>query len=148
MPELWNHLAASVMLSRAPVCRLKTVRGVRYTGRSNMNFISLITHGLSAIGAFGELLFVRLFVVSLILASLGALVALVATLIRLTTNLAIPGWTTTVVGLAIVIIVQGLTLSMTAAFMTLSTRKNLLFVPALNGFGFIRDTIRIYGNGD
>jgi polyisoprenyl-phosphate glycosyltransferase len=148
MPELWNHLAASILISRAPVYRLNTIRGVRYAGRSSMNLISLITHGLSAIGAFADLLFVRLLVVSLIFASLGALVALVATVIRLFTNLAIPGWATTVVGLAIVVIIQGLTLSATAAFMTLSARKNVLFIPAVNGFIFIRDTTRICANVD
>jgi glycosyltransferase involved in cell wall biosynthesis len=137
MSELWNHLAATILLSRIPVYRLKTLRGVRYAGRSSMKVISLITHGLSAIGAFADLLFVRLLVVSLIFTGLGALVAIGATVIRLSTNLAIPGWATTVVGLAVVIIVQGLTLS-TAAFMTLSARKNLPFVPAANSFTFIR----------
>jgi polyisoprenyl-phosphate glycosyltransferase len=123
------------------------LRGVRYAGRSNMKVISLITHGLSAIGAFADLLFVRLLVVSLIFTGLGALVAIGATVIRLSTNLAIPGWATTVVGLAVVIIVQGLTLS-TAAFMTLSARKNLPFVPAVNSFTFIRAIRTLTSSGE
>lgn len=144
MPELWNHLAATILLSGIPVHRLETLRGIRYAGRSSMNLISLITHGLSAIGAFADLLFARLLVVSLILTVLGALLAIGATVIRFSTSLAIPGWATMVVGLAVVIIVQGLTLSTAATFIILSARKNLPFVPAADSFTFIH-AIRTFG---
>ena len=45
MPELWNNLAACILRSRLPYTTVPTVRGDRYTGRSRMNFVSLVLHG-------------------------------------------------------------------------------------------------------
>lgn len=143
MSELWNHLAGAVVRSRAPVVRLKTVRGHRYAGRSTMNFVSLIVHGLSAMAVFSDMLFVRTLVASLLLAALGVLGIVATLLLRFFTDLAIPGWATNVVGMAAIILLQGLTLSATSAFMILSNRSNLHFLPAVHGATFVRQTKEI-----
>ena len=60
MPELWNHYPSAVIRSGRPLHRVTTNRGERYFGTSKMNFLSLVSHGLSALGNFFDVIFVRL----------------------------------------------------------------------------------------
>jgi hypothetical protein len=55
MSELWNHYATSVFRSGLPVTTIPIPRGYRDAGRSRMNFVSLVVHGLSAISVFWRL---------------------------------------------------------------------------------------------
>jgi polyisoprenyl-phosphate glycosyltransferase len=52
MPELWNNLAASIMRSRLSYTMVPTTRGGRLAGRSQMNLVSLILHGLTAMSVY------------------------------------------------------------------------------------------------
>ena len=58
--DLWNHFAAAVFHARIPFTTIPTVRGERYAGKSQMNFVGLVTHGLSAMSVFGDRIGVRL----------------------------------------------------------------------------------------
>jgi glycosyltransferase involved in cell wall biosynthesis len=62
--DLWNHYAASVFHARLPYVTVPTGRGTRYAGRSQMNFVALVTHGLSAMSVFGDRIGVRLLIVT------------------------------------------------------------------------------------
>ena len=68
--EIWNHYAAAVFRSRQPYCMIPTFRARRLCGTSSMNFVSLVTHGLSAISVYSDVVGVRLLVMSIILAIL------------------------------------------------------------------------------
>src|SRR4051812_37477526 len=48
MPELRNQLPAPIMRSRLRFTPVHTVRGMRHSGRSKMNFPGLVNLGLSA----------------------------------------------------------------------------------------------------
>ena len=109
-----------------------------------MNFVALVVHGLSAMAVFGDLVFVRVLVGSLAVTMSAVLLAVVAIGVRLFTDLAIPGWATTVVGLATIVLVQSLTLSTAAAFMTLSNRSAFPFVPAVHARTFVKEIKRIW----
>lgn len=146
MGELWNHLAATILKSRVPLTKISTSRGTRYAGKSSMNFVSLTMHGLSAAAVFGDLLFVRLLVMSIGIVMLSAVGAAIVIGIRFVTALAIPGWATTTMGLASLLFIQGLTLSATAAFMTLNNRSSFPFVPVLHALEFVRDIRKIKAN--
>ena len=130
MPEVWNHLAAAAIRSRLEICRVPTQRGQRYSGRSSMNLESLIVHGLSAISVFTDLLFARLLLVSVLISLLDAFFACAVIFLRLFTNLAIPGWATSAVGLAAAILLQILTFSAIAAFLMLATRSSFASMPS------------------
>ena len=65
MSELWNHYAAAVFRSKLPFTMIPVPRGTRIAGRSRMNFTALVSHGLSAISVFGDIVGVRLLVASL-----------------------------------------------------------------------------------
>ena len=146
MKDLWNHLAASVVRARTPIARLQTRRGQRYAGKSKMNFSSLILHGLSAMAVFSDFLFVRLTMASVAIFAVATAAALTAAAVRVLTDLAIPGWATTVVGLAGIVLLQALTLLVVATLMTLTSRASLSFVPAIHAPVYVKQVREIKRN--
>ena len=72
MPELWNHLAASIIRSRFPYRTVPTIRGTRYHGRSTMSFVSLVVHGMSAMSVYTDMIFVRVLLGAALIVALSA----------------------------------------------------------------------------
>ena len=127
--ELWNHYAVGVLKARVPYTEISCVRGVRLAGHPQMNFVSLVTHGLSAISVYGDVVGVRLLVSSLILIILTAIIMLTVVVIKLFTTLAIPGWASYIVALLSIIFIQFVMLSMFFIFTILSGRNASSFIP-------------------
>ncbi len=142
--ELWNHYAAAAFKSRQPHCTIPTSRGQRLRGESKMHFIDLVVHGLSAISVYSEIVGVRLLVLAmiLILADLGGIAAIV--LVRSATEIAIPGWTTTVVGILLILLGQALVLTFIFSFVVLSNRNNLTFLPCRDYTYFIKGVTSLH----
>ena len=127
--ELWNHYAASVQKARLPRVLVPLDRGRRIAGKSTMNFVSLVIHGLSAISVFADTVGVRILFAS---SGLGAItLALIAAVIvlRLATDLVIPGWATYATGLLLLLLAQCAIASFMAVLFILTTRNNLSFLP-------------------
>jgi glycosyltransferase involved in cell wall biosynthesis len=139
-PELWNHFAATVVRARLPLKKLAVARGVRYAGRSKMNFVSLVLHGLGAISVFSEFVFARILIASLTVLAASALSILVVIGIRLSTNLAVPGWATNVFGFLVLIGLQAVMLPLSMAFMLLNGRAALQPSPKDFASKFIGDS--------
>jgi hypothetical protein len=128
--ELWNHYAAAVFASRQPMSFVPTRRGQRLAGQSRMNFPALVMHGLSALSVFSDRISTRLLLFSAV-GSVTAVVALiVVTLIRLTTDYAIPGWATNAFGLVLLLLAQIVAFMLTACLVVLFTRGLSQFIPA------------------
>ncbi len=127
--EVWNHYAVGALKARVPYREINTSRSRRLSGSSKMNFVSLVTHGLSAISVYGDLAGVRLLLgtCGLILFSLAGILTVVV--VRLNTDLAIPGWATYVVALLLIILMQAVTLSLFFIFLVLNNRNNASFLP-------------------
>ena len=132
VPELWSHLAACILKSRLPIRKISTSRGERYYGTSKMNFVSLVQHGLGAIAVYLETVLVRILLGFLIFFSgvFGAMMGVVA--VRLATDLAIPGWASTVFGVLSILLVQSIVFSVLLVFMSLKNRTTTLSLPALD----------------
>jgi glycosyltransferase involved in cell wall biosynthesis len=142
--DLWNHYAAAVFRSKLPFTMTPIPRGTRIAGTSRMNFVSLVTHGLSAISVFGDIVGVRLLIGSVtgsFLAGIG--IVFVAT-IRLFTNSAVPGWATYVIGILTMISIQLITFGASFTFFILSSRTNLGFVPLRDYTLFVEESREIY----
>jgi glycosyltransferase involved in cell wall biosynthesis len=137
MPESWNHLAATMLRSRIQLVRLNCTRGTRYAGTSSMNLVSLLGHGMSAVSVFNDLVFTRLLAISTGVAALSFFTAAAAAFVRLTTDIAIPGWATTVVGISGVMFFQALILSVVASISLLGGRSGVAFIPAVQAGQFI-----------
>ena len=101
--EIWNHYTAGILKAKIDYAEIHTKRGVRLSGKSRMDFVSLVIHGLSAISVFGETVRVRMAVAlfSFIICTVAAIVLIL--FIKTFTSLAIPGWASTVVLLLAVI---------------------------------------------
>lgn len=126
--EMWNHYAAAVFKSRQPYCTIPTHRATRYHGRSSMNYVSLIAHGLSAISVFSDLVGVRLLILTLPMILLTALGLAFTVYLRLMTPLAIPGWATTAFGVLAILLFQSVMLALIFSFMVLGGRSGSNFL--------------------
>lgn len=137
MPELWSHLAGSLLRARVTIDRLPTDRGDRYAGRSQMRFTSLLQHGLGAIAVDLDRVLVRLLIAlgSFIGLLAVALIAIIA--IRLAGDLAIPGWATTAFGLVLVLLAQSVVFAVLLLFISLKTRNLTEAIPALRYADYI-----------
>jgi glycosyltransferase involved in cell wall biosynthesis len=145
MSELWNHLAATVVRSKVQLVRLSTTRGGRYAGQSQMNLVSLAQHGIGAMSVFSDVLFVRLTFGAVAMFGFAAIMTSIAVGVRLFTNWAIPGWTTLVVGLAGIVVLQVLSSLLIATMMAASNRSAFSFVPKQHTRSFI-DSITTIDN--
>ena len=142
--ELWNHYAAAAFTARQPVAMVPTARGRRLDGRSRMNFVGLVIHGLSAISVYSDIIGVRLMLATLGLIGLDAL-ALVATLaVRVLTDRAIPGWATTAFGALLILLVQATLFLFVASFMILAGRNAAGFLPSRDHVHFVGSREEVY----
>lgn len=127
--DLWNHYAAAVFKSRLPYDTIETSRGVRYSGKSRMDLVALVTHGLSAMSVFGDRIGVRLLAATLagalaiVLAIAGA-AALVAF-----TGMPVPEWAPYAIVLLVVLLLQTGIVALSFVFIILSARGSSTFLP-------------------
>jgi polyisoprenyl-phosphate glycosyltransferase len=146
MSELWNHYAAAVFRSKLPFTTIPVARGYRIAGVSHMNFVALVSHGLSAISVFGDIVGVRLLITSLMGSLIAGFGILIVAGIRLFTDLAIPGWATFATGILIVILIQFVTIAASFTFVVLSSRTNLGFLPLRDYAYFVAETVDLYSH--
>jgi len=142
--EIWNHYAAGVMKARIPYVEIPTKRGKRLSGDSRMNFVSLVIHGLGAISVHSDVIGVRALaaMLSLILVSLVGI--LVVVILRLFTDLAIPGWASFVTLSFFVLLMQAVMMALLFIFIILSNRSNLVFIPGRDYEQFVLSVNRVY----
>jgi hypothetical protein len=127
--ELWNHYAAAVFRSRQPYCMIPTHRAHRLCGNSNMNFVSLVTHGLSAISVYSDVVGVRLLVIAILMAITTLIAMATVVIVRLATYLAIPGWASYTFGVLLVLFVQAVMAAFAFSFAILGARHCSTFLP-------------------
>lgn len=146
--ELWNHYAAAVYHARLLVDAVPIDRGTRLAGKTKMNLITLVTHGLCAISVYSDVIGTRLICLTsgIIVLSAAALVTTVA--IRMFTELAIPGWATTAAGVLAIILLNSFTLLCVFAFFVLQSRSNNSFVPIRDWSHFVSgvEDVNLHGN--
>jgi glycosyltransferase involved in cell wall biosynthesis len=129
MPELWNHYAGALFKSKIDFTCLPMDRGKRLQGKSKMNFISLVTHGLAGIATFYEAVATRILIFNVIgLIVLLTVLAAVFT-IKFWSDLAIPGWATYTTGFIVIVFTQLAALSFNLVFSLISSRSRMPFLP-------------------
>ena len=125
----WNHIAATIMLSNLKLCKASTKRGQRYAGKTHMNTMGLIMHGLSAISVFSATAVTRILIGSLAGGTLMILFILVTLYLRIFTDLALPGWTSIVVLSFSIILFQLISVSSIAALQLMNNRSAASVAP-------------------
>jgi glycosyltransferase involved in cell wall biosynthesis len=144
LSEIWNHYAIGILKARIPFTAIPTRRANRLAGRTHMNRVALILHGLSAIAIYGDVLGVRAAIATSLMVVPIVLAALTAVAIRLFTSLAIPGWATYVVALALIAGLQFATLAAVFVFLILHSRSSASFLPRRDYEYFISGIREIY----
>jgi polyisoprenyl-phosphate glycosyltransferase len=129
MPDLWNHYAAAVVKLKLPYATAPIDRSRRFIGESKMGFVGLVIHGLSAMSVFGDTVGVRLLILCGLFGVLTIALLVAALVIKLATNLGIPGWATYVTGLLLLLLSQLVVLSLVFIFVALYSRGQSSFVP-------------------
>jgi hypothetical protein len=137
--ELWNHFSVGIVRSKTPFYTIPLDRGKRYKGKSKMNFINLVIHGLSAISVFTDVLAVRILLFSIILIANALLAIFIVAGIRLFTDLAIPGWASSVILSMTIVIIQAFLISLFLVFSVLNYRTQQSFIPAYEYKKYIAD---------
>jgi hypothetical protein len=137
MPETWNNLPAAILRSRICHFSVATARGSRYFGRSRMNLATLIAHGLSAMSVYIDVAFVRILLGALIIAVITLLGIALAVAIRFMTSLAIPGWTTVVVGVLSLLLMQVAVMVVPMLLLVLASRNSRPMVPFVDAGVFV-----------
>ncbi len=142
-PELWNHYAAAVLRSGLPIVTIRADRGKRVVGKSKMNFVNLVIHGLSALFANYEIVSTRMLVGTAILALIFSILLIVVVGVRLFTHLAIPGWATFTSGLLFILLAQSVATLLTVVFSAMMSRNSLGFLPIRDYKYFIAECVEV-----
>ena len=142
--ESWTHYAASAVKARVPMTTIPMDRGRRLAGRSSMSYVSLVTHGLSAISVFREVVGTRLLLMAIAVAMVGgaALIALIAA----TAIGAIPfdRLTATLIALIVLGTLEAATASFALAFSVLAGRDQAPFLPMRDYRPFIESVTALH----
>jgi hypothetical protein len=111
-----------------------------------MDFPSLVTHGLSAISVFSEVVGVRLLIGTLS-GTLGAILGIltVAVLWQYAKH-GPPGWYIYAVGVLSIIVMQLVTIVSGFTLFMLSGRTAMSFVPCRDAPMFVKEVVNIYPN--
>jgi hypothetical protein len=128
--ELWIHYAAAVLKAKLPYDQIPTQRATRLRGSSKMSLVSLVTHGLSAMSVSGEIIGTRLLVGAAALVAASLVGTLIVVVTRIATPWAIPGWATYTVGVLLIVMIQAIMAALMFAFITLSARNSVGFLPS------------------
>jgi len=120
LPEINTHYHASIIKSKLPVEFVICDRAKRYDGVSKMNFMSLILHGLKSVSVFSEIMCVRLTVFSIFMLLFSVFVSIVVLFSKFGLGTATPGWSTTVMGVALIISLQFLLTAVILTFTSIS----------------------------
>jgi hypothetical protein len=143
--ELWNHYAAAVIKARLPLDTIDTSRGVRLAGRSSMNLVSMVVHGLSAMAVYGEIIGVRLLCSTLVLIALAAVMCAVVFLVPPLTGLPIPMPAALAAGTLLVILAQAVLMAFVFVFIVLGSRAGFTFLPIRDFRFFVGEVVTLTG---
>lgn len=142
--EIWNHYSSGILKARIPHQYIPTDRSNRLAGSSRMNYVQLVVHGLSAISIYGDVIGVRALMATVVLALVSVVLIIIAIVVRIMTDMAIPGWATYVIGLSFIILLQSITISFSFIFLILNGRNNYSFLPQRDYQYFILDVRRVF----
>jgi len=137
--EIWNHFSGGIVKSKIPYNAIEIDRGIRYEGKSKMNFTSLIIHGLSAISVHLETVLVRVLIATIIGILFSCLIVIIAISMKLVFKMASPGWTTSVITGSFIVIFQFFLATLLLSFQVLNNRSLKLFLPIKDYHDFIEN---------
>jgi glycosyltransferase involved in cell wall biosynthesis len=141
--ELWNHYAAAIVKLRLCYTSIPTTRGRRASGRSSLDFVALVVHGLSAASVFGDVIGVRLAIATgLVTAALGSFLAMTAADAWFSGGVSLP-WLAVAGVVFALLLGQLFVTSWLVLMLVLGSRASTAFIPLRDHEWFIRDCVDI-----
>jgi len=134
--EIWNNYPGGVIRSRIPYDSVLTNRAKRLAGESQMNFVSLVLHGLSAISVMVDTTAVRILIFSMMMSVVSVAFICVIIFLKLIGN-ATPGWASTLGSTLVILMLQSFLISLFLVFMVLQYRSQQHFIPAVHYRDFV-----------
>lgn len=129
LSEIWNHYHAGILKSRLKIKYIDCNRAQRYRGASKMNFVSLVMHGLSAVSVFNDIVFVRLILFAGVFFGVTVLAITLILFMKFVLHIASPGWTTSAIGILLILCIQVFSVIIGNTFVTLGRRNMNTFLP-------------------
>ena len=129
VPEIWNHYAAAVIRSRIQFSSVPIPRGQRVAGKSKMNFIRLLLHGLSAFFVYGEIVGARLLVAIVLALILEAVLIAVGIGVRMSASPNAVSIAVYLAGLLGILLLQAIPIALILVFSVIGSRANVGFLP-------------------
>ena len=142
--DLWNHYAAAAFRCKLPVRTVPLERGTRLSGRSRMNFIGLVAHGLSAISVFADVVSVRLLVGATVFGLFTMILVAVVLYGQFGMTHAMPAWVGITVGSLAVICLQAMMISLVLVLAIISGRSQASFIPLRDSEYYIVERVRLW----
>jgi polyisoprenyl-phosphate glycosyltransferase len=141
--EIWSHFPAGIMRARVPYITVPSIRGKRLYGQSTMNFVALIVHGLSGLAVHADIVGVRIILAILGLA-MGLIIAIIVVVLkRFFFDFFVIGWTSQVIIILGIALLQVFILAIFMAFLVLNGKTQRLLIPCVDYKKFILDTEKI-----
>lgn len=131
--EIWNHYAAGILKARIPFTSIPCKRSYRIAGKSKMNFVSLVMHGLSAISIYGDIIGTKALIAAIMLMLFSILIIAVVYIVRI----AVPDWAPYIAGISFIIFLQLATISFSFIFLILNGKNNFVFLPTRDFHYFV-----------
>ncbi len=138
--EIWNNYPGGIIKSRIPYTSIPTDRAKRLAGNSQMNFVSLILHGLSAISVLIDTTAVRILIMSILMSVFAIVVIAIILFLKVIGN-ATPGWASTLGSTLVILMLQSFMISLFLVFMVLQNRSNQHFIPAVHYHDFVDSVV-------
>lgn len=128
MDEMWMHFPGTLIKSGHQPVKQLVDRGKRYAGTSQMNLVSLITHGLRSVALFTEDVLTRIMLFCGGISFVSVLLIVLAFSLK-ATGLATPGWLTTAVGVLLILIIQTAMITLLSLLIAMNTRNGSTTIP-------------------
>ncbi|HUG01209.1 MAG TPA: glycosyltransferase [Longimicrobiales bacterium] len=138
-PEAWSHYAAAVHQCRLPISVVNIPRAQRLHGPPRMNFVALVTHGLSAITVFGDIVSVRLLIAAGLAGVGGALLVLAMWLLPAATGAPLPSGAVWMTILAVAFLMQLNVGALVVGFLIHHGRRTASVIPKRDFESFVAD---------
>ena len=142
--EIWSHYPSGVMRARVPFRAIPTDRGQRLQGQGKMGLVALIVHGLSGFAVHADVVGVRI-----VMATFGVAIATLAAIFlviakRLLFDFFVPGWTSLVVIILGIAVIQTFMAAIFMAFMIISGKNQRVIIPGVDFEKYIFEITRVY----
>jgi hypothetical protein len=128
LSEIWNHYHAGILKSRLKIKYIDCDRASRYKGKSKMNFVSLVTHGLSSVSVFNDIVFVKLTIFAILFFIISIVAMIFILFLKFVMDKATPGWATTSIGVLLILCTQFILMIINFTFSTLGERNRNTFL--------------------